>query len=321
MDTDFIPAKHIDYKGQCLPFHMCGEGTLSNESMAQGLATIAAYNPEMVLSVGGPTLMAEPFADSRFCFMYPTGRGIPLIVKSHFHTWDEPDETMLGQIQAENLMEKHLFHQHPGFGYKPPSSSISRAQFGIPEDAFVFVVVGLRLNHDIDDSFVELLDKITAHDKAHIIFAGPFDDYDSRMKGYVRLKEKSTPLGFQPDIMAVYNISDAFLNPTRKGAGSGIIYAMQALLPILSLPHGDAGLAAAGFPPLGSYEEMEEAARRLIDDPETLQSYKATAAAEFPKFTGRTQLMARIMEEFEKYAARVESENKAYDRNLTFDLI
>ncbi|MBV1900220.1 MAG: hypothetical protein KUG56_00960 [Kordiimonadaceae bacterium] len=304
IDEDFIGAKTIDYRDQQLPFLMCGKGVFSINSVAEGLATIAAYNPEMILSVGSPSLLSEPFGDSRFCFIYPTSRGIPSTSTNYFHTWDEVDETMQQQIEDEGHEEHYLFTQHPGFELKPASNSLTRAQFDIPEDSFVFVVVGLRLDNDVDGSFVTLLNTIIEHDKAHIIFAGPFDTYDTCMQGHERLKEKSTSLGFQADIMAVYALSDAFLNPTRKGAGSGIIYAMQALLPILSLPHGDAGMAAAGFPALSSYDDMADAAHKLIDDPKTLQTYQEIAKSEFPKFTGRTRLVTRIMEEFEKYAAK-----------------
>ncbi|MBL4838229.1 MAG: glycosyltransferase [Kordiimonadaceae bacterium] len=304
IDEDFIDIKTINYRDQQLPFLMCGKGVFSVNSVAEGLATIAAYNPEMILSVGSPSLLSEPFGDSRFCFIYPTSRGIPTTSTNYFHTWDEVDEEMQQQIEDEGHEAHYLFTQHPGFELKPPSSSLTRAQFGIPEDSFVFVVVGLRLDNDVDDSFVTLLDTLVEHTKAHIIFAGPFNTYDTCMEGHDRLKEKSTPLGFQPDIMAVYALADAFLNPTRKGAGSGIIYAMQALLPILSLPHGDAGMAVAGFPALSSYDDMADAAKKLIDDPEILQQYQEIAKSEFPKFTGRTRLVSRILEEFEKYASK-----------------
>lgn len=300
-DTNILSAKSLSYDGLTIPIITCGNGQFSLDAVAQGLATIRTYNPEMILSVGAPSLLAEPFGDSRFCFIYPTGRGIPLTTTNYFHSWDEPDEEMQQSVQEEKLEQLYLFAQHPGFNAKPLTTNLTRGQFDIPEDAFVFVVVGLRLDNDIDDSFIDLLKKITATPKAHVAFAGTFRTYDEKIAVHPELAQKSTALGFQPDIMSVYNICDVFLNPTRKGGGSGIVYALQAQLPILSLAHGDAGMAAAGFPLLASYEEMAKTAISLMEYPETLQRYQTIAAAEAPKFTGRAQLLTRIMDEFEKY--------------------
>ena len=113
----------------------------------------------------------------------------------------------MNQILAKDeLGDLHLFTQHPGFDVKTLSNGLTRKQFGIPEDVFLFVVVGLRLSQDVDDRFLQLLGNICEHPNAHVAFAGNFDNYDETVGQYPALRGRTTYLGFQLDIMGVYHI-------------------------------------------------------------------------------------------------------------------
>ena len=298
--------RYIELHGHEIPFIMCGDGTFGDAAAKQGIVAIDAFTPEMILSVSAPSVIAEPFHNRSFCFIYPSERGVPLTNNCYFHTWDQPDDEMNQILAKDELGDLHLFTQHPGFDVKTLSNGLTRKQFGIPEDVFLFVVVGLRLSQDVDDSFLQLLGKICEHPKTHLAFAGIFDNYDEKVGQHPALRGRTTHLGFQMDIMGVYNISDAFLNPTRKGGGSGIIYAMQAGLPVLSLPSGDAGMAAAGFPKLANYDEMAHRAHELMTDEKVLKDYRAMAREEAPKFSDRKGLLNNIMKAFEDFAKRHE---------------
>jgi glycosyltransferase involved in cell wall biosynthesis len=300
----FVGSNTINYDGLDISYVICGDGVLSQASMAQGIKIIDTFMPEMILSVSAPSLLAEVFAKRSFCFIYPTSKGVPLTQDCYFHTWNEPDETMNAIVQKEDLETNYLFAQHPGFDVKAQSNSLTRSQFSIPDDAFVFTVVGIRLHREVDANFFGMLKKITKNPKAHIVFAGTFDDYENTVLQHGVLRDRCSYIGFQRDIMAVYNISDAFLNPARRGGGSGIVYALQAGLPVLSLPEGDAGLAAAGFPALNTYDEMAEKAQALMLDAVTLDEYKRTAINEAPKFSDRAELLKRIMQEFDHFSKR-----------------
>lgn len=302
-DARFSGNNQISYDGVSIPFFMCGGGTFGEESVAQAVKLIDTFKPEMILSVGAPSVIGEVFAHRCFTFIYPTSKGVPIAEDSHFHTWDEPTPDMDAIIKRENLQEQFRFAQHPGFDLKSPSTAFSRKQFGIADDAFVFVVVGVRLHMDVSDRFLELLVTISAIPNAHFLLAGNFDGYEGTLARYPDLKSRCSWIGFQKDIMAVYNISDVFLNPERRGGGSGIVYALQAGLPVLSLPVGDAGLAASGFPEITTYDEMADIAQKLTGDAELLKTYQQIAVAEAPKFSGRAALLERIMEEFARYSA------------------
>lgn len=300
--------KYIEIQGQTVPFLMCGDGGFGEAAVEQGIVAIDRFMPEMILCVSAPSVLAEPFHNRSFCFIYPTGRDVPITNHCYFHTWDQPDDEMSHILAQDNLCDLHLFSQHPGFDVKPLSNGLTRQQFGIPEDAFLFVVVGQRLFHDVDDSFLQLLGKICEHPKAHVAFAGNFDDYDKKVDQLPALRGRTTYLGFQLEIMDVYQIADAYLNPTRKGGGSAMVYAMQAGLPALSLPVGDAGKAVAGFPTLPNYDDMAHRALELMTDEQVLNHYRNLAREEAPKFSdkGRKALLNNIMSAFNDFAKQHE---------------
>lgn len=298
--------KHLEMQGHSIPFLMCGDGAFGETAIRQGIETIDAFLPEMILCVSSPTVIAEPFHDRSFCFVYPTSQGIPFTNHCSFHTWNQLDDDMRHILAEERLEDLFLFSQHPGFDVKAPSTALTRQQFGIPDDVFLFVVVGFRLSIDVDDHFLRLVEKICEHPKAHVAFAGNFDDYAEKVGQRPTLRGRTTHLGFQMDIMGVYHISDAYLSPKQKGGGSAIIHAMQAGLPVLSLPSGDAGMAVVGFPQLPTYDDMAHRAHELINDEHVLKEYQALAQEEAPKFSNRKALLNRIMQAFEDFAKRHE---------------
>lgn len=294
--------KSLELSGHSIPFLLCGDGAFGEAAIQQGIQAIDAFLPEMILCVSSPTVFAEPFHDRSFCFVYPTSQGIPYTNHCFFHTWNQPDAEMHHIVAEEKLEDKYLFSQHPGFAPKPLSTSLTRQQFGIPEEVFLFVVVGFRLSIDVDDSFLQFLEKVCQHPKAHVAFAGNFDDYEEKVGQYPTLRNRTTHLGFQLDIMGVYHIADAYLSPKQKGGGSAIIYAMQAGLPVLSLPSGDAGMAAVGFPQLPTYDDMAHRAQELITNENVLNDYRVLAREEAPKWSNRKALLNRIMQAFEDFA-------------------
>jgi glycosyltransferase involved in cell wall biosynthesis len=172
---------------------------------------------------------------------------------------------------------------------------------GIPESAFVFVVVGMRLHNVVDDVFLDLLETIIEEPNTHVVFAGHFNSYDRTVGGRDRLKGRCTFAGFQDDIMAAYEICDAFINPKQPGGGSAIVYAMAAGLPALSLPYGDAGLAVNQLPEIRNYQEMARIAKRLCTDRIFYDNYKAMTADVAQELSSRTPLVNKIMDAFSAY--------------------
>jgi glycosyltransferase involved in cell wall biosynthesis len=299
-NDDLIGADSVLYDGLSIPFLFCGDGVLSDVAVRQCLMAIDNLSPEMILCVGEPAAMAEPFHERSFSFIYPLGHGLPLVKKNYFHVYSDPsiEETLI--MQREGISERCLFTQQYDLAVKPPSSSLTREEFLIPEDSFVFSVVGMRLHIDVDETLLDMFEKIAVNDRAHFLFVGNFSSYTEKLETRENLRGRTTFIGFQDDIMAVHNITDVCINPSRSGGGTGVVYALQAELPVLSLSTGDGGLVTSAFPEVRDYDHMSEIAVEMIESPALLDTYRNICRREAPKFSG--QLIARIITEFEKFA-------------------
>jgi glycosyltransferase involved in cell wall biosynthesis len=294
-------ATEVKYGGVVIPFMSCGEGVLSEQAIVDGIAAVDAISPEMILCVGEPAVLAEPFNERCFCFIYPLGNGLPHIQNTHFQMYSGPSELEKISMEQEGMSDRHLFTHQYDLMVKPKSRSLNREQFAIPSDSFVFSVVGMRLETEVDAALLNMLQKIALNSKAHFMFAGNFDNYETKLAAYEGLKNRTTYIGFHTDIMAVHNITDVFINPARSGGGTGVVYALQAELPVLSLAVGDGGLVTKNFPIITDYIHMADIALDMIINPQLVEEYKEISRNEAPQFSG--QLIKRIMGEFEKFAA------------------
>lgn len=108
--------------------------------------------------------------------------------------------------------------------------------------------------------------------------------------------------GMQPDIMAVYELCDAFINPDRAGGGSGAAQALQGHVPVLTRPIGDVGYMVKNAPTYESYEAMGDAAIAIANDKALHQSFIENAKKDGDRLSVRDEYLSRIMDEFEKFA-------------------
>ncbi len=301
-NEEIMQKSILSWNGCNIPFLACGNGVFSEIALIQCMKAIDALSPEMILCVGEPGVLAEPFHERSFGFIYPLGHGLPLAKHNYFQLYADPSVEQRIAMEREGIEDKYLFTHQYDLELKPPSNSLTRAQFSIPEDSFVFSIVGMRLHVDVDTAFLNMLEKIAEDSNAHFLFAGYFDSYEERLAPHAALHGRSSWIGFQNDIMAVHNISDVFVNPARSGGGTGVVYALQAELPVLSLSVGDGGLVTKSFPEIRDYEHMAEIALKLLRSQVLLQQYQKISREEAPKFSGG--LVSRIVAEFEKFAQR-----------------
>ncbi|PIE67489.1 MAG: hypothetical protein CSA23_03420 [Deltaproteobacteria bacterium] len=299
---EYANIRSVNYAGRDISLFQPASAGFEDEDILACIRAINQYDPEMILTVGSRNVISELYASSRFTFMYPTAAGLPLTTANYFHTWDQATEPMLRQADAEDIRDKYLFEQHPGFKTPEKIKQVSRSDLNLPASAFVFAVAGMRLHHVVDDAFLEMIGKIVeASPNAHILFVGHFDAYERIVDNSSRLYDRCTFAGFHDDIMSVYDICDAYINPKQPGGGSAIVYAMAAGLPALSLSFGDGGLAVKDLPEIKNYGDLSDVAIRLCEDKALYAQYKQRTKRIAASLSSRGPLVDRIMDAFNAY--------------------
>lgn len=116
---------------------------------------------------------------------------------------------------------------------------LARKDNGLPENKFLIAVVGNRLNREIDDEFMKIIQAILdGRENIAFVFIGKADEIVAYLKR-TEYQDQIYYIGFRPDLMAVYEMIDLYLNPIRSGGGFSSSMALMAQVPVVTLPGCD----------------------------------------------------------------------------------
>lgn len=192
------------------------------------------------------------------------------------------------------------------FTFRPiaQTTTLTREVLGLPQNRFLLSVVGIRLDSDVTEEFVSGLKEVFVHG-CHIVFAGYFDKYEEMCTRIPELKEHSTYVGYQNDILALQEICDLYVNPPRVGGGFSVAEAFCKGKPAVTLPYGDVAASAGPEFWVTDLRDMVNTIIRYVEDSDfySAQSQKALARSR-ELFDGKGAL--------ENILAKVENSEKFF---------
>lgn len=243
------------------------ERGLSDAKLRGLVAAIEGFDPDLVVSFGGSVLAADLFAGVRPTLCIPTTSGITVSQADIVLSFDGGDPTAgLPEEYRAPFAERHRPFVF-GYSAPPEAGGASRAAFGLPEDGFLFTVVGGRLDEEVSPAFLDALDRILdACPEARVAFAGPVAGLPGRLAGS-RHAGRLHSLGFVPEIRALYRVAGACLNPPRQGGGGSAAYALADGVPVVSTRHGDVAAILGPARAVDGLDELVGRAVRLCRDP------------------------------------------------------
>ena len=300
MKASHLPGKAgvttLEYRGKTFILYEPSRPVFNEDMMLEALFTVQRFEPSMAICVGGSNLVGDLIAQSIPTFLYPTTAGVPIVTHMPFMTWKDLGPAEQQTVLERGLGDQYLLASHPGFEPPPSAGELSRASLGLADDRFVFAVVGTRLGVDVNEAFTGVLRAILqSSDIAHILFLGNFEGFDAWLAANKDFEDRVTFGGFHSDIMGALSLADAYLNPDRIGGGSAVVYAMASGLPTLVLNRGDAAEAAKSLPPLETYDQMVDQAKRLLTEPAFKEERGKAAKTAAEQLTDRAPLVEKIM--------------------------
>lgn len=234
-DGNFIiNYKDISIKGKQILFNQ-NNRTLQN----QVLKEIYELKPRFVYNINS----INPLAD--LCKSFTT-----VVASGMSYGYPISDASILLCLSDKNIEEKHNYdilspYQQYIVKYKiqyiiDESKYIhKRKEFGLPEDNFIITIVGNRLQDEITQEFIDILERIIRiNSSISILFIGNYDNYSESFNKDT-FKNKVFFIGYQSDLLSVISIADLYLNPPRKGGGISALIALYAGVPVITLPNCD----------------------------------------------------------------------------------
>lgn len=132
------------------------------------------------------------------------------------------------------------------FSFEPPSLNI--------QDEIQVVIVGNRLNLEIDDVFFQHLIKLCKYlPNININIVGEFTQNIP-----VELKNNITLSGFQDSLESFYKDMHFYLNPDRQGGGISAMKAIKVGLPVITLHNNDVSYVLKDKYSIDSLDEIDK---------------------------------------------------------------
>ena len=293
----------ISWKNAIFPYYQCKQGMPDMDVINQLLQDVRNLAPQRVILIGGSSILGNLIDRMIPALTISTGFSDLAITGTRYQTVGraitEKDEEML---KCLGYNRTHVIEGVFTFDIKPQKEKISRQEASIPENRFVLVIVGTRLDKEVSEEFLQMLDHVL-DENMYVAFLGNFSGYEERMQRFINVGDKSVAWGSCRDVVARLEICDLYLNPGRKGGGSSAVEAMYMEKPVLSVAYGDVALNAGNEFCVNSYEEMEEKISRYCKDRAyyTEMAKKAKERADILLDTEKA--FREIMQEYERREA------------------
>lgn len=145
------------------------------------------------------------------------------------------------------------------------SEQCDRSEMKLPEGRFLVAIVGNRLDIDINDAFIAVMQRILKDITCvDFVIIGEVDDLKKKLDN-AAFQNRVYYLGFQ-NLMKVYPVLDLYLNPDRMGGGFSSAMALIAGLPVVTLPDCDVAYNVGEEFIIADYEEMIQTVIRYVSD-------------------------------------------------------
>lgn len=300
INDSLFPVSAISYEDIEIPFRQFQLNYLYPANTLSIINAIRDYRPYEIIFIGGchsmiSTLCAEIIPTISISVVFTS-----LMHKQHQYisvgrTVTEAEYKSLENagIERERIIESTFC-----FKLNTRHGTLTRAQLGLPEDKFLMGVIGIRLDADVSVDFLNAMHE-TLPWNTHLVFAGKFDDYNTRCEQFLWLREHSTYIGYQTDILAVWTCLDLYVNPKRLGGGFSIIEAFSLGVPGVTIDFGDVAASAGADFCVSSYKEMIATIHRYVADSDFYQTMSRKGLKRTETVFDSKQAMEHILFEAE----------------------
>lgn len=256
----------IEWKGVRVPYIQCVGLMPERQQLNVWLDFVRKLAPRYVVAIGGSGMLANlvnkmipvlvvglcPSSLEYTSAKYQTiGRAMTDVDRYLLQEMGDTEKNVIESIFTSSL--------------KPQSEKISRKELGLGENDFVLVTVGMRLDQEITDEFLQMLDRSMRGSMRWILW-GVFTEYEKCLDRYPKLKERTIFAGTCEDILSRLEICDLYVNPTRKGGGTSCVEAMYKGLPVVTVNYGDVSVNAGADFCVADYDEMSKKIERYYED-------------------------------------------------------
>ena len=294
LEKSFKGAQNLDTgEGEVLMVSFA-DTAFTREKIGRILRTVESFRPDVLVAFGGANIIVDLFARARACptILLPTTWG-------QVHSFAD---IILGYDERDWTADLPAIHRPPfagrfrpfTFGFALPPKADEVNPYALPADAPVFAVVGNRLDDEVSDAFINLLERLMDRvPSAVVAFAGGVASLPARLNAS-RHADRLLSLGYITDVRGLFGRCVAFLNPPRQGGGGGAAYALGEGLPVVTTAQGDVASVAGPQACVADDEAFLTRAAALAFDADFRRTEGESARARYDGAIDRTRAVERL---------------------------
>ena len=242
VDPSMVEKDRVGWKGVEIPYFQCDANMPNTADLRSLFQMVQDTRPGMVVAVGGSGIFANLLNDVIPVLMVGLAPSDLFETMAKCQTLSRPLESSERELlEKVGLNEGHVIESVFTSSLQPQKLKVSRAEIGLPEDKFTVVVVGYRLDTDIDQGFLDMLKQIVKHD-IQVGLIGTFTRYRKVIEENPVFEGSLKLLGTVSDILAYIENFDLYVNPNRKGGGTSGVEAVFKGIPVVTCPYGDVAI-------------------------------------------------------------------------------
>ncbi len=291
--------KYQEWKGARIPYFQCDQNMPDLDTINHLLLEFREMAPGRVVAIGGSGMLAN--LANKMIPVITMGLSSDLeYTSSAYQTLSrkitDTDRTL---IQELGFTEKHIVERIPTSSLKPQTEKITKKDLGIEENKYLLTVVGWRLDDEVTDEFLSMLEPIM-DDNMVLGFLGPFKRFEEKVAKYPNLKRNSKLLGCCDDTLSRMEVCDLYINPLRKGGGTSCVEAMYMGVPVVTIAYGDVALNAGKDFCVADYKEMQKKILQYYQDKQYYKEMSALARKRTEVLLDAEGEVVRILNEVDK---------------------
>ncbi|SFR58444.1 glycosyltransferase [Anaeromicropila populeti] len=288
------------YKDYNIPFFQPDVEMPEVGMMEEIIEFVKKQKPYFILNIGGGSILADLCSDIvPVLSMAVAFSKLPYTMSKLSIIGRKLNEADWEQFLEQGYTKDNIIESRFTFDLIPKSHTVQRTDLKLPQDKFLIPVVGLRLDTEIDELFLQKMSQ-TFSLGTHFVFVGLFEKYEEYVRKFPEWGQHSTYVGYCNDMLALMEICNLYVNPKRLGGGFSVIEAFYMGVPGVSIDTGDVATAAGRDFCVNDYDEMIELIQRYITDQDFYQTMAKKAKERAKLMTDSAPAIASIIRKAEK---------------------
>ena len=265
--------KYLSYRGVKFPFMQIDVKMPDLYCIREALDEIYNLRPELVYNIGGSELLADLCQMFTKTCCFPCGTDIAVTMSKYIlvgRPLNSMDSDRLSRLEDyQQTIETVVNYRLPEFD----ENIYKRSDYNLSDSDFVFGIVGNRVDYEISDSFIELMNQLLLDLDAHFLIIGMLYN-TGRILERVSMPERIHITGFIPDAVDAVKLFDVYLNPYRSGGGRSSFEALAQGVPVITFAYGDVYYTCGDEFVVEDDGEFLETASRYMTDCEYREEQK-----------------------------------------------